>query len=71
MIQIALVEPKTSGNVGAIARVMKNFGYSKLILVNPSCSIDQECKNRAKHAQDVLNKVKIVKDISSINKGIV
>ena len=38
MISIVLVEPKNSGNVGAIARAMANFGFSKLILVNPKCN---------------------------------
>ena len=66
MIQIAIVEPQISGNLGAIARAMKNFGFSKLYLVNPICKIDQEAKNRAKHAQDVLKNAKVVKDISKI-----
>ncbi|MEM4266881.1 MAG: TrmH family RNA methyltransferase, partial [Candidatus Nanoarchaeia archaeon] len=35
MISVALVEPKTPGNVGAVARCMKNFNLERLILVNP------------------------------------
>jgi len=66
MIQVALIEPQNSGNLGAIARVMKNFGFTKLILVNPSCKIDSEAKNRAKHAQEILTKAKVVKSITSI-----
>lgn len=54
-IHCILVRPKTSGNLGAIARVMKNFGFSKLILVDPKCKTDtMEARKRAKHAQDVL-----------------
>jgi len=34
-IAIILVEPLYEGNVGSIARAMKNMGMSKLILVNP------------------------------------
>ena len=32
---IVLVEPKNPGNIGAVARAMKNMGVSKLRLVNP------------------------------------
>lgn len=60
MISIILVEPEQEGNVGAIARVMKNFGFSKLILVNPKCNhLSEEARKRAKNAQDVLKKAKI------------
>ncbi|HEY8848515.1 MAG TPA: TrmH family RNA methyltransferase, partial [Thermoanaerobaculia bacterium] len=32
-LRIVLVEPKEAGNVGATARVMKNFGYRELWIV--------------------------------------
>ncbi|WP_458206579.1 RNA methyltransferase [Haladaptatus sp. NG-SE-30] len=32
---VAIVEPKTPGNIGTIARAMKNFGMHDLKLVNP------------------------------------
>ncbi|MFH5798280.1 RNA methyltransferase [Haladaptatus sp. CMAA 1911] len=32
---VAVVEPKTPGNIGTIARAMKNFGMDDLKLVNP------------------------------------
>ncbi|MBW2978422.1 TrmJ/YjtD family RNA methyltransferase [Candidatus Woesearchaeota archaeon] len=64
MISIVLVEPKNSGNVGAIARSMANFGFSKLVLVNPKCNhLSQTARNRAKWAQVVLKKAKVVKKI--------
>ncbi len=34
-IAVAVVEAETPGNVGTIARAMKNFGLSELLLVNP------------------------------------
>ena len=34
-IRIVLVEPKEPGNIGAVARAMKNTGLSHLYLVNP------------------------------------
>ena len=55
---MVLVEPKYSGNVGAVARVMMNFDFEKLILVNP-CKLDEECYTRAMHAQRVLDNAEI------------
>ena len=41
------------GNVGAIARSMKNFGLQELVLVRP-CGIGEEATKRAMHGIDVL-----------------
>ena len=32
-LRVVLVEPQEAGNVGAVARVMKNFGFFELVLV--------------------------------------
>ena len=32
-LRIVLVEPREAGNVGATARVMKNFGFDDLVIV--------------------------------------
>lgn len=68
MIDIILIEPETSGNVGAVARVMKNFGLKSLVLVNPLADKDSdEAMNRAKHAKDVLRKAKVA-DFNILDK---
>lgn len=60
-ICVVLSRPKFSGNVGAIARVMKNFGLKRLLLINPRCRTDTlAAKKNAKHAQDVLKSAKKV-----------
>lgn len=51
--RIVLVEPKFQGNVGSVARVMKNFGQTELALVNPP-SLGDEAQGRAMHAWDVV-----------------
>ena len=53
---VVVVEPETPGNVGTIARAMKNFGLSDLKLVNPpEISEDGEAYGFAGHArEDVL-----------------
>ena len=55
MLDVILIEPENPGNIGAIARVMKNFGFTKLVIVNPQCNhLDTESLKRSKHAQDIL-----------------
>jgi len=64
---IILVEPKYPGNTGSVARVMKNFGFSNLILVNPAFSIDEdECRKYAMHAQDVLDNALILSSFEEL-----
>lgn len=48
-----LVGLKNEGNVGAVARVMKNFGFSELRVVN--CALGEEARKRAMHANDILS----------------
>lgn len=68
MISVILVEPETSGNIGAIARLMANFCMNDLILVNPKCNhLDNEGKARAKHGLRILKDAKI-SDISILKE---
>jgi TrmH family RNA methyltransferase len=53
---VAVVDAKTSGNIGTIARAMKNFGFEDLLLVDPPyLGRDSEAYGFAGHArEDVL-----------------
>ncbi|WP_336037365.1 RNA methyltransferase [Halobacterium yunchengense] len=53
---VAVVDAATSGNVGTIARAMKNFGFEDLLLVDPPyLGRDSEAYGFAGHArEDVL-----------------
>lgn len=53
MIYVVFVEPEAPGNVGFMARVMKNFGLHRLVLIKP-CELGEEAHYHAMHAQDVL-----------------
>ncbi len=54
-VRIILVEPAGPLNIGAIARVMKNMGLRRLVLVNPQCDpLDSNARQMAVHAIDVL-----------------
>ena len=61
MIAVVIVEPENSANVGAVARVMANFGFTKLVVVNPQCDVhDAMARCLAKHAQDVLKNAEVM-----------
>ncbi len=57
-IDIVLVAPLYEGNVGFAARVMKNFGFSRLVLIDP-CKLGNEADGRASHAYDVLHHAEV------------
>lgn len=60
MIELILLEPKNPENLGAVARVMKNFDFNKLTLIKPKTKKNHEkALIVAKHAKDILKKAKI------------
>jgi len=52
-VRVVLVEPKYEGNIGGVARAMKNFSVADLRLVKPP-AIGEEARRRAMHGLDVL-----------------
>ena len=67
-IRVVLVEPMYQGNVGSVARAMKNFGYSDLVLVNP-CKLEGQARAMSSHARDVLEGAKITSTLEEAVKG--
>lgn len=60
MPAVVLVQPQNPGNVGAVCRLMKNFGQRELVLVDPQCPLGEEARRLAKHAGDVLDAARTV-----------
>jgi tRNA/rRNA methyltransferase len=61
-ISIILVEPESSGNMGSVARIMKNFAFNQLILFNPQ--EDPHCDYAfgfSMHGKDILKQATIIK----------
>ncbi len=67
-LRVVLVEPMYDGNVGSVARAMKNFGFHNLVLVNP-CRIDDFGRAMASHARDLLESARIVSTIGEAVSG--
>lgn len=64
-VRVVLVEPSHTGNIGAVARALKNMGLCQLTLVNPRAILDDAAFARAGHAKDVLEAAQIVPDLAS------
>ena len=58
-IRVVLVDPKHPGNIGAVARAMKNMGLNELHLVRPKAFPDAEATARASGADDVLDAARV------------
>ena len=60
-LSIVLINVESSGNVGSIARVMKNFGVHKLILFNPKEDPKSNyAQGFAMHAKEILENAEII-----------
>ncbi|WP_323752549.1 tRNA (cytosine(32)/uridine(32)-2'-O)-methyltransferase TrmJ [Marinobacter sp.] len=62
-IRIVLVETSHSGNIGAVARAMKNMGLGNLCLVNPASFPDETSYARSAGASDVLDRAQVVSSL--------
>ena len=63
-VSIVLVEPQVPGNVGACARVMKNMGLKRLVLVNPWFHNHPQARYMAHGSEDILEDAKVVDNLS-------
>jgi tRNA/rRNA methyltransferase len=66
---IVLAEPKTAGNVGAVARAMANFGIVQLRIVQ-GVPLDEEAYKRALHAASILEDARHYDDLASALEGL-
>jgi tRNA/rRNA methyltransferase len=62
--RVVLVRPRIAANIGATARVMRNFGLSQLALVAPEADVqDPRGRLLATHAEDILDHARIVPEL--------
>ncbi|MCD6114161.1 MAG: RNA methyltransferase [Thermoprotei archaeon] len=67
-LRVILVEPEGEINIGFVARVMKNFGFKELVLVNPKVSIE-DALPYASHGDDILRSAIICGSVDEAIKG--
>jgi tRNA/rRNA methyltransferase len=64
--RVVLVRPHYAGNLGATARVMHNFGLSRLVLVDPIADRSSvEARRLATHGEFILDQAVIVPDLQT------
>jgi len=68
-LRIVLVEPSHPGNIGAVARAMKNMGLEQLVLVGPRQFPHSEAMARASGADDVLARARVVATLGEAIAG--
>jgi len=68
-IRIVLVETTHPGNIGAVARAMKNMGLWNLYLVKPHRFPSNEASARAAGADDVLAQARICESLDQALEG--
>jgi len=64
-IRIVLVGTTHPGNIGAVARAMKNMGLSELALVAPRYFPHEEATTRASGAHDILENALVVDSLAA------
>lgn len=58
--RVVLVRPRIAANIGAAARVMRNFGLSDLVLVNPIADpSDANARQVATQGEEILDRCRI------------
>src|SRR5262245_18562503 len=61
--RVVLVRPQIAANVGAVARAMRNFGLTDLVLVEPAADPnDHEARRLATHGENILDRARCVTD---------
>ena len=61
-----LIKPQMGENIGACARSMKNFGFSKLHIVSPKINFpNHKTKATSVGAYDIINKAKVFEKIEN------
>ena len=68
-IRIVLVAPSHPGNIGAVARAMKNMALDDLTLVRPRSFPHPESNALAAGADDILAKARVVDSVVYVHQN--
>ena len=64
-VRVVLVNTSHPGNIGGVARAMKNLGFADLTLVDPEDFPHDIARFRAVSATDILDNARVVPDLKS------
>jgi TrmH family RNA methyltransferase len=64
LVRIVLIDPSHPGNIGSVARAMKNMAIADLVLVRPRSFPHAESNALAAGADDILENARIVPTVS-------
>ncbi len=64
LVRIVLIDPSHPGNIGSVARAMKNMGVTDLVLVRPRSFPHAESNALAAGADDILANARVVSSVS-------
>jgi TrmH family RNA methyltransferase len=67
---VVLVEPEKEGNIGSIARSMRNFSLTDLYLVSPKIPVGDEAYRYATRGKEILKKARTVRTLSDALRGV-
>ena len=68
-VRIVLVGTTHPGNIGAVARAMKNMGFRDLVLVGPRYFPHEDATARASGAEDVLERARVAASLDEALAG--
>src|SRR5437867_6117352 len=61
--RVVLVRPQFAANIGATARVMRNFGLTNLVLIAPQEDpVGAEARKLSTHGEEILHKARVVSE---------
>jgi tRNA/rRNA methyltransferase len=64
--RVVLVRPRIAANLGAVARILRNMGLERLVLVAPEADPgDREARRLSTRGESILNQATIVPDLSA------
>jgi len=64
-VRVVLLEPEKPGNIGAIARSMRNFDLNDLWIINPKTKIDGDARAYATRGLQILESARIVQSLDA------
>ena len=70
LIRVILLEPEKSGNIGSVARSMRNFDLDDLWIVSPKTRINGEARAFAMRGLPILESAKIVTSFDQAIKDV-